>query len=78
MPFPLSQDFAHNHSLTPAVGEKDILAFGLINTFKILSKSDLTGGYHMGNIILARGGIYCKLQWETLVLAQFLLDTYQK
>ena len=33
LPFPLSQDFANNHSLIPSVGEKDILAFGFMNTF---------------------------------------------
>ena len=55
IPFPLSQNFAQNHTLTPAVGEKDILAFGFMNTFKIISQSDLAGCHHMGEFYFCKG-----------------------
>ena len=55
LPFPLSQDFANNHLLTPSVGANDILAFGFMNTFKILSLSYLAGCHHMGEHYFSKG-----------------------
>ena len=49
IPFPLPQDFSANHSLTPSVGNADILAFGDMNTFKIVSQSDTTTSHQLGD-----------------------------
>ena len=55
IPFPLSQDFSANHSLTPAVGGNDILAFGHMNTFKIVSQTDLSSCHRMGDTYFCKG-----------------------
>ena len=55
VPFPLSQQMSVNHSLTPAVGDKDILAYGNMNTFKILSQSDLASCHKMGDTYFCKG-----------------------
>ena len=55
VPFPLSQDFASNHSITPDVGYNDVLAFGHMNTFKIISQSDLAGCHRMGDTYFCKG-----------------------
>ncbi len=41
LPFPLTHSLSPNHSLTPSVGQNDILAYSGFDTFKILSQSDL-------------------------------------
>ena len=38
LPFPLSHDLSPNHSLTPSVGQNDILAYSGFETFKIISQ----------------------------------------
>ena len=55
IPFPLSQDFSANHSLTPAVGSADIIAVGNLNTFKIVSQSDLTSCHRLGDTYFCKG-----------------------
>ena len=73
LPFPLSQDFATNHSLTPSVGEKDILAFGFMNTFKILSQSDLTGCHKMGETYFCKGRNVLETQMDKSCLGSLFM-----
>ena len=79
LPFPLSQYFSNNHLLTPTVlGEKDILAFGFMNTFKILSQSDLAGCHHMGEHYFCKGRNVLQTVMENTCLGSILLDIYQE
>ena len=64
IPFPLPQDFSANHSLTPSVGNADILAFGDMNTFKIVSQSDFTTCHQLGNTYFSREGMFCRPEWK--------------
>jgi hypothetical protein len=68
VPFPLSQNFASNHSLTPKVGDKDILAFGHMNTFKILSSTDLSACHRMGATYFCTGRNVLQTKMETTCL----------
>jgi hypothetical protein len=38
LPFPLTHNLSPNHSLTPSVGQNNILAYSGFDTFKIPSK----------------------------------------
>jgi len=55
LPFPLSHNLSPNHSLTPAVGQYDILAYSGFETFKILSQSDLASCLKMGDTYFCKG-----------------------
>ena len=68
VPFPLAQDFASNHSLTPKVGDKDILAFGHMNTFKIISSTDLAACHKLGQTYFCTGRNVLQTKMETTCL----------
>jgi len=51
----LSHNLSPNHSLTPSVGQNDILAYSGFDTFKILSQSDLASWYKMGDTYFCNG-----------------------
>ena len=68
IPFPLAQSFSSNHTLTPKVGDKDILAFGHMNTFKILSATDLSACHHMGDTYFCKGRNVLQTKMETTCL----------
>jgi hypothetical protein len=55
LPFPLSHDLSPNHSVTPAVGQNDILAYSGYETYKIVSQSDLAACHKMGDIYFCKG-----------------------
>ena len=55
LPFPLSHDLSPNHSVTPAVGQNDILAYSGYETYKIVSQSDLAACHKMGEIYFCKG-----------------------
>ena len=55
LPFPLSHTLSPNHSLTPSVGQNDILAYSGYETFKILSQSDLASCHKMGETYFCKG-----------------------
>ena len=55
LPFPLSHDLSPNHSVTPAVGQNDILAYSGYETYKIVSQSDLAACHKMGEIFFCKG-----------------------
>jgi hypothetical protein len=55
LPFPLSHDLSPNHSVTPAVGQNDILAYSGYETYKIVSQSDLAACHKMGDIFFCKG-----------------------
>ena len=55
LPFPLTHSLSPNHSLTPSVGQNDILAYSGFDTFKILSQSDLASCHKMGETYFCKG-----------------------
>ena len=55
LPFPLSHDLSPNHSVTPAVGQNDILAYSGYETYKIVSQSDLAACHKMGETYFCKG-----------------------
>jgi hypothetical protein len=55
LPFPLSHDLSPNHSVTPAVGQNDILAYSGYEMYKIVSQSDLAACHKMGEIFFCKG-----------------------
>ena len=55
LPFPLSHDLSPNHSLTPSVGQNDILAYSGFETFKTVSQSDLAACHKMGETYFCKG-----------------------
>ena len=55
LPFPLTQTLSNNHSLTPSVGQNDILAYSGFETYKILSQSDLASCNKMGDTYFCKG-----------------------
>jgi hypothetical protein len=55
LPFPLSHNLSPNHSLTPAVGQYDILAYSGYETFKLVSQSDLAACHKMGETYFCKG-----------------------
>ena len=55
LPFPLSHNLSPNHSLTPVVGQYDILAYNGEETFKLVSQSDLTACHRMGDTYFCKG-----------------------
>jgi hypothetical protein len=55
LPFPLSHNLSPNHSLTPSVGQHDILAYSGYETFKIVSQSDLAACTRMGDTYFCKG-----------------------
>ena len=55
LPFPLSHDLSPNHSVTPAVGQNDILAYSGYETYKIVSQSDLAACHKMGEVYFCKG-----------------------
>ena len=55
LPFPLSHNFSPNHSLTPSVGQNDILAYSELETYKIISQSDLVSCRKMGETYFCKG-----------------------
>ena len=55
LPFPLSHNLSPNHSLTPVVGQYDILAYSGDETFKLVSQSDLAACHRMGETYFCKG-----------------------
>ena len=55
LPFPLSHELSPNHSVTPAVGQNDILAYSGYETYKIVSQSDLAACHKMGEVYFCKG-----------------------
>ena len=55
LPFPLSHNLSPNHSLTPSVGQNDILAYSGFETYKIISQSDLASCHKMGETYFCKG-----------------------
>jgi len=55
LPFPLSHDLSPNHSVTPAVGQNDVLAYSGYETYKIVSQSDLAACHKMGETYFCKG-----------------------
>jgi len=55
LPFPLTQSLSLNHSLTPSVGQNDILAYSGFATYKILSQSDFAACHKMGDTYFCKG-----------------------
>jgi len=55
LPFPLTQSMSPNHSLTPSVGQNDIIAYSGFDTFKILAQSDLASCHKMGDTYFCKG-----------------------
>jgi hypothetical protein len=55
LPFPLSHNLSPNHSLTPFVGQNDILAYSGFETFKIISQLDLASCHKMGETYFCKG-----------------------
>jgi len=53
--FPLTHNLSPNHSLTPSVGQNDVLAYSGFDTFKILSQSDLASCDKMGETYFCMG-----------------------
>jgi len=76
LPFPLTHSLSPNHSLTPSVGQNDILAYSVLDTFKILSQSDLASCHKMGEPIFARGGIFPDLEPQQFLQAMQSLNDY--
>jgi hypothetical protein len=77
LPFPLSHDLSPNHSVTPAVGQNDILAYSGYKPIKLLHILTLQPAIKMGEIIFARGGVIsardiCTDIQETCLGALFL------
>ena len=69
LPFPLSQDLANNHSLTPSVGEKDILSLDL----NILSKSYPSRIWLAVTMLLAS---YCLVKSTNIMTENILTDNH--
>ena len=55
LPFPLSHNLSPNHSLTPSVGQNDILAYSGFETYKVISQSDLASCHKMGETYFCKG-----------------------
>jgi hypothetical protein len=55
LPFPLSHDLSPNHSIMPAVGQNDVLAYSGYETYKIVSQSDLAACHKMGETYFCKG-----------------------
>jgi len=55
LPFPLSHNLSPNHSLTPAVGQNDILAYSGYETYKVVSQTDLAACHKMGGTYFCKG-----------------------
>ena len=73
LPFPLSHDLSPNHSVTPAVGQNDILAYSGYETYKIVTQSDLAACHKMGKTYFRKGrSDICTDIQETCLGALFL------
>jgi hypothetical protein len=56
-PLPVHFNFSGNDSVTPEVGNKNMIAVGHSQSYQIISSSDLQTCNKMGRPILARGGM---------------------
>ena len=55
LPFPLTHNLSPSHSLTPSVGQNYILDYSGLDTFKIISQSDLASCHKMGETYFCKG-----------------------
>jgi len=55
LPFLVTHNLSPNHSLTPSVGQNDVLAYSGFDKFKILSQSDHSSCHKMGETYFCKG-----------------------
>ena len=74
LPFPLAHEQANTHSLIPKVGNEDIFAFSSFNAFKILSRTDLTDCFRLGETHFCKGRNVLQTELEATCLGSIYIQ----